>query len=300
VSPLLALLLAAAPGCPEALAAAAGTSDEALADRGPALARALQAAGAGPTDALAAAAAAISGAAGPRERQAAASAFRGALERHCTLAAVPPGAEASPADRAALAEVLARPELARSRARLDPWALRRALVRFWDWLVEKLATAEAERWASLGRALFLGAAAAALVLLLATIRRRWRAPRGDAAAPDVAGPGAAAPEASAALAEEALRRGETREAVRLALLAALAALEQAGRVPRGRALTNDEIVRLAGPPTATAVANPDSDLALLARAFDRAVYGGLPVAPTDARMAVERARRVAAGAGATP
>jgi hypothetical protein len=284
VSALLALVLAAAPGCPAALAAAAAPAED-LASRAPALVEALDQSGAGgPTAALAASARAAAAAA-PAARDAAVAAFRGALARHCALANLPAAPEASAADRAALTEILARPELAQARS--DPYALWRALLRLWDRIVELLGTEEAERYASLGRALFLGVAAAALVLVLAGLRRRSRE-RGTAARP--AGPARALPEAdeSAARAEEALRSGDGRGAVRYALLAALGALERAGAVPRGRTLTNDEVVAIA----------TSADLAALAGAFDRAVYGGMPVAPEEARTAVERARRIAGTAGA--
>jgi hypothetical protein len=302
VSALLALVLAAAPGCPVALAAADVPADD-LASRALALVEALDQAGAGgPTAALAASARAAAAAA-PAARDAAVAAFRGALARHCALASLPAVPEASAADRAALAEVLARPELAQARS--DPDALRRALLRLWDWIVELLGTEEAERYASLGRALFLGVAAAALVLVLAGLRRRSRE-RGTAGRGAAAGPASPVPEAdeSAARAEEALRSGDGPGAVRYALLAALGALERAGAVPRGRALTNEEVVAIA-----TSTSTPEgespapsiiaSDLGALAGAFDRAVYGGLPVAPEEARTAVERARRIARSAGAT-
>lgn len=295
MSLLLALALAVAPGCPEALAAARAATDGDLAERADALVSALADAGAGPTGGVAGAAAALAAAEEGAARTAAAAAFRGALTRHCDLAAAPPAAEATAADRAVLAEILARPEL--SQARLDPWAIRRALLRFWDWITELLGTQEAERYASLGRALFLGAAAAAAALALGAVRRRRRA-----AGPRAPGPGAPPrsgleQDRSAQRAEEALRRGEAREAVRHALLSALAALERAGRIPRGRAFTNEELVRALTP----AASIPTSaDLALLARAFDRAVYGGRTVELGEARLAVERARRVAAAAGGAP
>jgi hypothetical protein len=301
VSALLALVLAAAPGCPAALAAADVPTDD-LASRAPALVEALDQAGAGgPTAALAASARAAAAAA-PAARDAAVAALRGALARHCALASLPAVPAASAADRAALSEVLARPELAQARS--DPYALRRALLRLWDRIVELLGTEEAERYASLGRALFLVVAAAALVLVLAGLRRRSRE-RGTRAR-EAAHLARAVPEAdeSAARAEEALGGGDGRGAVRYALLAALGALERAGAVPRGRALTNEEVVAMAtststsegAPPATAAIA---SDLGALAGTFDRAVYGGLPVAPEEARAAVERARRIARSAGAS-
>lgn len=297
MSALLALALAATPGCPGALAAAAATPDAALATRAPALVAGLEEAGAGPTGALAAAARAMDAGDGAAEP---AAGFRRALARHCALAAAPREPEASAADRGALAEILARPEL--SRSRLDPWALRRALARWWDWLVELLGTAEAERYASLGRALFVGAAAAAAALAFTGMRRRRReASEAREAALERVGTAEAAPDVTAACADEALRRGDAREAVRLALLAALGALERAGRVPRGRALTNDEVITLLGASnvrTSSSSTPPSpTDLAVLVRTFDRAVYGGLPVALDDARAALQRSRRVVEAAG---
>jgi hypothetical protein len=172
--------------------------------------------------------------------------------------------------------------------------------------VERLGTQEAERYASLGRALFLGASAGALALGVAALRRRRRRTARAASSARADAGGAAGADATAALAEEALRRGEAREAVRFALLAALGALERAGRVPRGRSLTNGEVVLLAsGSSTSTSTSATSTstataaDLALLAGTFDRAVYGLLPVTPEEARAAVEQARRVAAAAGAT-
>jgi hypothetical protein len=302
VTALLALVLVAAPGCPEALARAAALAPAELAADAPGIVASLGEAGAGPTGGLALVARAASEArAGPGEGTATA-AFRAALARHCALAASPAAPPASPADRAALAEVLARPELAHTRT--DLWALARALDRLWAWLVELLGTEEAERYASVGRALFVGAAAAAAVLAGTALRRRALRWRSEAAGAEPRGERPPPPDASAARAEAALSRGEWREAVRLALLAALGALERSGRVPRGRTLTNDELVASLAAPSVrpepvegrAATRAVAEDLSALACAFDRAVYGGLPVAADDARAAVERARRVAVAA----
>jgi hypothetical protein len=293
VTALLALALAAAQGCPEALARAAATPDDALAARAPALVEELEEAGAGgPTAALAAAARALAATGTDPAHDLPAASFRGALARHCALAAAPALPPASTAERETLAAILARPELSRSRS--DPYALRRALERLWEWLVALLGTSEAERYASLGRALFLGVAVGALVLAGSALRRRRREGRGaDPERGEPAAPGVA-PDESAARAEEALRRGDGRGAVRFALLAALGALERAGRVPRGRALTNGELLEALAPtPTATL----SSELALVVRAFDRAVYGGQPVGDGEARSAVEASRRIAVATG---
>lgn len=275
MTPLLALALAAAPACPAALADAAALDDAALAREARRVARELDAGGAGPVDALAAEAAD-----GAR--------FRAALARHCAWAAAP-AAPAAPRDAAALREILARPEYA--RAAVDPAAVRRALLALWERLLEALGTAEAERYAVAGRTLFLAAAAVALLLAAGAVRRRRARgrPRAPAPAPRAADAGVAVEAAEAALA-----RGEAGAAIRLALLAALAALERAGRVPRGGALTNGELVReLDGPPGAAR-----ADLSALAALFDRTVYGGRPAAPDEARAAVAHARRVIAAEAA--
>jgi hypothetical protein len=292
IAALLGLFLAAAPGCPAALAEAAALPPDDLAAEARPLVRWLESAGgAGPFDALHRAAAALEHAPDPSDRERASAAFRSAVARHCALAgaAAIPGATAR--DRAELAAVLARPELAPAR---DPFALRRLLRRLWERIVELLGTSEAERYASAGRAVFLAAAAAAAVLALAALRRR-RVESSTARPAAFLALARRGPDASAASAEEALRRGDAREAVRQAFLAALAALERAGRVPPGRALTNGEIVAMIA--TSTSTPTMAEDVATLARAFDRAVYGGLPVAADAAAAAVRRARSIAAGAG---
>jgi hypothetical protein len=200
---------------------------------------------------------------------------------------------ATEADRRLLAEILARPEYRREGT--DPAALRRAVAELWARALELLGTAEAERWASAGRALFLAAAAGAAALGFAALRRRGRGRRRARAAASPAA-GAAEPRlaASPADAEAALRAGDLREAVRQALLAALAALERAGRLPAGRAKTNAEIAReVEGEASAATSTRPP--LTFLARLFDRTFYGGLPVAADEAEGAVRAARRVASG-----
>lgn len=186
---------------------------------------------------------------------------------------------ASEADRAALAEVLARPEFRDQAA--DGAALRRLLAGLWDRLLEALGTAEAERYASLGRAVFLAAVAAAALLAWRALRRRRAAPRpaGPAAErPEALVTGAApAPEAAA----EALARGDLVAAVRRAYAAAAAAL--GARVTGGEALTGPELAARAG----------DGPFGELARLHDRTVFGRQPVAEAEARRAVEAARRLA-------
>lgn len=193
---------------------------------------------------------------------------------------------ATAAERALLDDILARPEYRHAAA--DPRVLRRALAALWERLLELLGTEEAGRYAEVGRALYLGAAAAALLLVAIALRRRRARPAPRArAAPSSAPPAPAAPpDGSLAAARAALARGDAREAVRLALLASLGALERAGRIPRGRALTSAELVARAGA----------AELAPIAAAFDRAVYGGRPLAPAEATAAVDGAARIAGAA----
>jgi len=284
--------LGAAPGCPGALAAAAATADADLARAAEPLLARLEAEGAGgPTGALAEEAEVLRRGGGPAPD--AAQRFRAALAAHCTLAARPPLAAATAVERARLAGILGEPVY--RRARLDPGALRRWVLGLWGRLVEALGTSEAERYAELGRTLFLAAAAGAAVALgWAARRRRARdgaAPRGADLAPALPrGPA----QTELGPAEAAAARGDGPEAVRLALRAALCALHRDGAAPPADTLTNAELVgqaRLAGSPRGAA-----GDLRALVAAFDRAVYGRRPVTATEARTALEAARRLGAGA----
>jgi hypothetical protein len=192
---------------------------------------------------------------------------------------------ATEADRAALAEVLARPEF-KDRA-LDATALRRLLDDLWDRLLEALGTAEAERYASMGRAVFLAAVAAAALLAWRALRRRARrrAVAGTSGPPRAVAalrPAPPGPDAAAA----ALARGDLAAAVRLAYAAAAAAL--GARTPVGEALTGPELAARAG----------DDGFGALARLHDRTVFGRRPVSAPEARHAVEVARRLAPGEGA--
>lgn len=208
-----------------------------------------------------------------------------------TLAARPRLPLPTAADRAALARVYAQPEL--RRARIDAAGLRRLVAGLWGRILEALGTAEAERYASVGRAAFIAAGlAAGLAALAAARRRRGAAPSPRAAA---ALEGAPLPPAdrSAALAREALARGELTEAVRCALLSALAALERSGGLPVDRTLTNRELAaRLSASGSALA-----DDFGALGRRFDVAIYGGGAVGPGEARESVDRAERIRAAVG---
>jgi hypothetical protein len=296
VTALLALALAAAPGCPPALAEAEALAAAELGRRAPAIVERLARAGAGgPVAALERLA-----------QDADPEPFRAGLARHCALAAAAAAPRATDAERAELAAILARLE----RSRPDPGALRRALLAARAWLLELLGTAEAERYASLGRALFLAVAAGAAALGWIALRRRRGLPAHAEPPAPAEATGPALPDGSAARAEDALRRGDGRAAIRHAFLAALGALEREGRVPRGRALTNAELVaaltaRSAHPERRVAAGDARSnagapeppplaaDFAALAAAFDRAIYAALPVGIDEARAAVARARRVA-------
>ena len=203
------------------------------------------------------------------------------------------GPVASEADRAALAAVLARPEF-HSR-RFDGRALRQKLLAWWDLLLEALGTAEAERYADLGRSVFFLAAAVALLLTWRALRRRRGAtgvgpPAGPPGGPSGLRTSAAGPRAEDAA--QALARGDLVAAVRAAFVFAAAALASAGRRTDGPALTGRELVALAH----------DDRFADLARLHERTVYGRRPVAPDEARRAValaaDLATRATDGAGA--
>jgi hypothetical protein len=194
-----------------------------------------------------------------------------------------------PGDRAELERILGQPRFA--RARLEQGLLARWLARAWAWIAELLGTEEAERYASGGRTAFFALVAAAALLLGARSlrRRRARASRRPEPQPVLEPP----PPAGASL-DAALAGGDPVGAVRAAFLLALASLERAGALPGGRALTNREMAgRLEEGAPAAAV-----DFARLARAFDRAVYGGeRPGAEEVASCAAAARRLAAAGAG---
>ncbi|MBK9519841.1 MAG: hypothetical protein IPO09_21465 [Anaeromyxobacter sp.] len=193
---------------------------------------------------------------------------------------------ATEADRLALAEVLARPEFRDQR--LDGLALRRWLLELWDRLVEALTTAEAERYASLGRLVYFAAAAVALALAWRAVRRRARraagpvAPRATAA---TTGTRPAGPTAEAAAL--ALARGDPAGAVRAAFAAAAAALGRRWPGQGGEALTGPELAARA----------KDQGFSGLSALHERTVFGRQPAAEAEARSAVEVARRLEA---ATP
>jgi len=288
VTALLALALAVAPGCPEALAEAdrAGAPEALAASASGIVGRLVR--GSGPTLALAAEVDALADAAkGPPDAlRLATDRFRARLRRHCELAAAPAGTgKPTPAERRKLDEILARPEFGRARA--DPYALSRWLYDVWRRLLDLLGTAQAGKYATGGRTFFVAAVAAALVAALAVSVRRRRAAR-SASAPAGAAASATplpAPDGGAALAEAALAGGRAAEAVRQSFLALLASLERSGRVPHGRTLTNREMAVLLG-----ASGDLSSGFSTLAALFDRVIYGGAPVATEEARAFLSRSR----------
>jgi hypothetical protein len=306
VTALFLLALAAAPGCPRALAEALREEPPGLAVRARALVEALEREGAGPAPALAAEARALADVEGrPEELPGAAERFRAQLRAHCALAGTAAPRGAGPSDRARLAEILARPEFGRARA--DTGVLARWIASLWRRLVDLLSSVEAGRWAAGGRSAFFAALALALGGTLLWLRRRVDGRHAPASRPPT-GPAARplpAPDEGDAAAEEALRRGEAAEALRQAFLGLLAALERAGQIPLGRSLTNREIAaRLAtSTSTTTTTANPNptaapTQLALgfadLAARFDRAVYGRAAVAAGEARACLDRSRALRA------
>lgn len=211
-----------------------------------------------------------------------------------TLAARPRLPLPTAGDRAALAQVYAAPEL--RRARVDTAGLRRLVAGLWGRILEALGTAEAERYAGIGRAAFIAAGLAAGVAALAAARRRRTGPRAPRAAPAPERAPLPPADRSAALAREALARGELTAAVRHAFLSALAALERSGRLPGDRTLTNRELAeRLTASGSLLA-----EDFGALGRRFDVAIYGGGAVDAGTARESVERAERIRAAAGGGP
>jgi hypothetical protein len=199
------------------------------------------------------------------------------------------GLLASEADRRALAEVLAAPEFQAQRWRGE--ALRQWLSDWWERLTELLGTAEAERWAGLGRAVFFAAVAVALLLLWRAVRRRRARP--DAAArPAAATPAAPTPTraTSVADAERALARGDAAGAVRLAFLAAAGAIPYRLRTAPGDVLTGSELAARLG----------DQGFGGLAHLHERTVFGRRPVTTEEAAAALAVATRLAAGPGALP
>jgi hypothetical protein len=306
VTALLLLALSAATVCPQALTEAAQEPPASLAARAPEIARRLEREGPGLALAVAEAAQDLADAKG-RPEASAAERFRLRLRAHCRLSGTAPAPGASPADRARLAEILSRPELAPARTGAGPWL--GWVASLWERLLELLGSGEAGRYAASGRTVFFACLAAALALAVAwTLSRRAVSRRQSRSREAAAASTLPLPDESDALAEASLARGQGREALRHAFLALLAALERAGRVPRGRALTNRELSELLAARTSTpaAIASPAltalaAGFAELAARFDQAVYGGSAVAAEEARTCLDRSRALRAldeGAGA--
>ncbi len=152
-----------------------------------------------------------------------------------------------------------------------------------------LETGQAQRYAAFGRAVFLGAVAAAVLLAILAFRRPLGARR--ASSPESPASGAAPPDARLSAAEAAAAAGQAALAIRLAFLAALGALEREGLVPPGRALTSLELLqhldRAAPARTGALVA--------LSRACDEVVYGGHTAGASQADAALRAARALGAG-----
>lgn len=285
---LLTLALAAAPGCPEALAAASLESPRQLGAEATAIvARLVERGAGGPATALEAEAeafaeAARTGAGGLDET---AERFRARLARHCALAAErPAGAALRPGDRRALDEILARPEF--QGARSGSGALSRWLLDLWQRILDLLGTEKAGRYAVGGRTAFFAAVALAALAGLAWAVRRRRAGRAERPPVPEAASRLPAPEESD---EQALAAFGPRHLFeRRGFLRVLRRLELKGWIPRGRALTNQELARhlaaQAGPPAVLA-----PDFADLAARFDLAIYGG---APTSGVHFLHRAQRL--------
>lgn len=197
------------------------------------------------------------------------------------------GVLASEADREALARVLAQPEF--QAQRWSGEALRQWLAGWWERLTVLLGTAEAERWADLGRAVFLSAVVVALLLLWRAARQR-RARSGAAArrAEPERAASTAAGTVAVADAERALAAGDAPEAVRLAFLAAISAIRRQLPASAAAVLTGSELAgRVA-----------DEGFGRLARLHERTVYGRRPVTSQEAVAALTVAARMASGPAA--
>lgn len=216
----------------------------------------------------------------------------GPLAAWCaTVAARPRLALPSAEDRRTLREVLERPELRRARA--DTAGFRRMIARLWARAMELLGSAEAERYAAVGRIVFVAAGVTALLAALAALRRRRAQDRASRTQDEPVPGRVPPPDWSAALAETAFARGDLREAVRHAFLSALAALEAAGRLPRDRTLTNGELAaRLSG-----GGGSVSAEFGALGRTFDRTVYGSSRLDESIARESLAQALRIRSSAG---
>ncbi len=305
---LLASLAAACPPAPDAEAAAADLVAQARSAVAELERR-------GPTDALAAEAEALAGAAEdpatPREKVGAlATRFAARLERHCQLQAQRVAVGATGADRSRLAEILAGPEFRSSRG--ATLVLSRWLAGIWERVLELLGTAEAGRYAAGGRNVFFALLAGAILAAFVLALRRRAAIRRERPPPPLepAGQRRSDPAESDSRAAAALRAGDAAEAVRQAFLGLLGSLERNGRIPAGRALTNRELVAWVGATwtgaaTAGGIAPHPAPLPArgereriavafseLARTFDRVVYGMAPPAIAEAGSYLERTREI--------
>jgi hypothetical protein len=332
---LLAALAAGLPegggpaGCAGAIARAQAMGDADLAAAATELASAAAEPGA-PADAIlsealeasrAAASAGPAGGGGAGASREAGARFRAALARHCALAAEPRLPAAAEADRRRAEEILDRPAFRRARA--DPAVVTRWLRGLWQRILDLFESHETQRYFLFSQVLFLAAAAGAAVFgAWALLRRRPRAARALPAPAPAVGSG---PDARLDAAAAAAARGDAALAVRLALLAALGALEREQALPPGRAFTNAELVALlgglepargearaeagvdparakarAGPDRAEVGAGPDRSEAVrtLCQVFDRTVYGGRPAGPADAEAALAAARALGSRLGA--
>jgi hypothetical protein len=197
------------------------------------------------------------------------------------------GLQATEADRAALAEVLAGVDFQAARWRGEE--LRRWLADAWERLTAALGTAEAEQWAGLGRLVFFAAVVVAGLLFWRASRRRRRTARVTGAGPDRPAPRPEVAGAVVADGELALAAGDLPGAVRLALLAAIGAARRRLGGGAAEALTGGELAgRLA-----------DDAFTGLVRLHERTAYGLRPVSSAEAAGALAVAARLAARAGAS-
>jgi hypothetical protein len=220
--------------------------------------------------------------------------FSSALERHCAFAAAPEAARLAPEDRSRLGEILERAEFAHAKADTD--FADRILASLWQSIVDLMGNAQAERYASGGRAVFFAAVGTITALALAfAVRRRLRARRQLRPSGELATIArvetANDPTDALRAADRALLAGDGGAAIREAFAAIVTALERAAQVDEARTRTNAEILADLAHPHGGALAQA---FLPLARAQERVAYGLEPATLDRARAYLEEARALAA------
>ncbi|MBI3182042.1 MAG: DUF4129 domain-containing protein [Myxococcales bacterium] len=199
------------------------------------------------------------------------------------------GRVAATPDRARLAAILDRPELANARRR-SSGALALLLSRLWDWLYSLLGTSEAGSFSRAARtAVLAGALAVVIGGALRLLRARLRRPR----------PAAAKPHADRLKLEDPLEHlsraraalgADAREAIRQGLFCLLSALEKRRLARPDRVKTNRELA--AELPVRGATPELHAEVSELLRWYDRTFYSLEPVAAAEAARFVDDVGRL--------